>query len=418
MGSTITEKIMARAAGLDSVAPGDEVMVKPDFVLAYDFPGYTNVYFSQLKKDLGIERIAEPDRFGLFIDHMVPAISADEEVFHGETRQWASENRVALFERKGIGHQVAAEAGYAVPGALVVHFDPHISQLGTFGTLALGIHRNMLEAYSRERIALRVPHTVRIDLKGKLNAGVMARDVLHHIVRQIGSGGCRFKVMEFAGVGLDAFSIEGLQTLTGLAMFTGAISAIVNPDKERLRVALPRARKTIEPLYSDPDAHYSAIHEIDLSAIEPIVVVPPSPANTRDLRDFIGLPVQAGYLGSCASGRLEDLRAAAAVLRGQTVADGFNLNIVPTSRQIMLDAAREGILAALVEAGAFVSSPSCDYCYGRMGTLSAGQRAVSTGTLNVPGRMGSADAEIFLCNAGAVAAAAIEGCIADPREYL
>jgi 3-isopropylmalate/(R)-2-methylmalate dehydratase large subunit len=398
--------------------PGDEVAAKPDFVLAYDFPGYTNVYFRQLKQDLGIKRIAEPERYGLFIDHMVPVATADEEAFHIETRQWASDNDVALFERKGIGHQVAAEIGYAVPGALVVHFDPHVSQLGTFGTLALGIHRNMLEAYSRERIALRVPHTVRIDLKGKLNAGVMARDVFHHIVRQIGSDGCRFKVMELSGPGLDSLSIEGLQTITGLAMFTGAISAIVNPDENRLNYVRASARKAIEPLYSDPDARYFAVHEIDLDTIEPVIVVPPSPANTRDLADFIGLPVHAGYLGSCASGRLEDLRAAAAVLRGRHVADGFSLNVVPTSQRIMLEASREGLLATLVEAGAFVSSPSCDYCYGRIGTIAAGQRAVSTGTLNVPGRMGSADAEIYLCNASAVAAAAIEGRVADPQQYL
>ncbi|WP_133646936.1 3-isopropylmalate dehydratase large subunit [Paraburkholderia flava] len=418
MGATITEKIIARAAGLVSVAPGDEVMVKPDFVLAYDFPGYTNVYFRQLKEDLHIERIAEPERFGIFIDHMVPAASVDEEAFHIETRQWTSENSVPLFERKGIGHQVAAEVGYAVPGALVVHFDPHISQLGTFGTLGLGIHRNMLEAYSRERIALRVPHTVRIELKGSLTPGVMARDVFHHIVGQIGSDGCRFKVMELAGPGLDTLSIDGLQTITGLAMFVGAISAIVNPNEARLRYALPRARKTIEPLYSDADAHYFAVHEIDLGAIEPIVVIPPSPANTRALRDHLGVPVQAGYLGSCASGRLEDLQAAAAVLRGRHVAEGFSLNIVPTSQQIMLEASRAGLLSTLVEAGAFLSSPSCDYCYGRMGTITAGQRAVSTGTLNVPGRMGSTDAEIYLCNAAVVAASAIEGRLADPRPYL
>lgn len=418
MGATITEKIIARAAGVDAVKPGDEVAVKPDFVLAYDFPGYTNVYFRQLKEDLGIERIAEPERFGLFIDHMVPVASADEEAFHIETRQWAAANQVALVERKGIGHQVAAEIGYAVPGALVVHFDPHVSQLGTFGTLALGIHRNMLEAYSRERIALRVPHTVRIDLHGKLNAGVMARDVFHQIVRQIGSAGCRFGVMELSGPGLASISIEGLQTITGLAMFTGAISAIVNPDESRLRYVSATAKKSIEPLYSDADAHYAAVHDVDLDSIEPVIVVPPSPANTRDLADFIGLPVHAGYLGSCASGRLEDLRAAAAVLRGRRVAEGFSLNIVPTSQQIMLDALREGVLSTLVEAGAFVSSPSCDYCYGRIGTIAAGQRAVSTGTLNVPGRMGSTDAEIYLCNAAAVAAAAIEGRVADPRQYL
>jgi 3-isopropylmalate/(R)-2-methylmalate dehydratase large subunit len=225
-------------------------------------------------------------------------------------------------------------------------------------------------------------------------------------------------VLELGGPGLASISIEGLQTVTGLAMFTGAISAIVNPNPATLAYAMPRARIRLDPVSSDSDAHYAAVHEVDLRAVEPTVVEPPSPANTRALADFIGLPVQAGYLGSCASGRLEDLRAAASILRGRRVAPGFSLNIVPTSQQIMVEAAREGLIATLVEAGAFVSSSSCDYCYGRIGTLTAGQRAVSTGTLNVPGRMGSADAQIYLCSAASVAAAAVEGRIADPRQYL
>jgi 3-isopropylmalate/(R)-2-methylmalate dehydratase large subunit len=418
MGYTITEKILARAAGRVAVKAGDEIMAKPDFVLAYDFPGYTDVYFKQMKEEFQITQVKELERFGIFIDHMVPAVSVQEEELHIGTRRWTTENNVSLFERRGIGHQVAAEVGYGVPGAFVVHFDPHVSQLGTFGALGLGIHRNMLEAFVRDHVSLRVPETVRINFTGALQPGVMARDVLHHLVRQLGADGCRFKVMELGGNGLDGISIEGLQTITGLAMFTGAISAIVNPDAGRLAYALPRARKKMEPLTSDADAEYAAIHEVDLSRIVPTIVIPPSPANTRDLSDYAGLDVQAGYLGSCASGRLEDLRIAAGILAGRRLAPGFALNVVPTSQDIMVAAAREGLLAVLVEAGAFISSSSCDYCYGRIGTISAGQRAVSTGTLNVPGRMGSPDSEIYLCSAATVAASAIEGRIADPRRYL
>jgi 3-isopropylmalate/(R)-2-methylmalate dehydratase large subunit len=418
MGYTITEKILARAAGLPQVRAGDEVMAKPDFVLSYDFPGYTDVVFKQMKEDFGIEKVREPERFGNFIDHMVPAATPQEEELHIGTRRWCAENNVALFERKGIGHQVAAEVGYAVPGAFVVHFDGHVSQLGTFGALAIGIRRNILEAFVRERVSLRVPHTTRVDLEGRLQPGVMARDVFHHIVRVLGPSSCRFQVLELGGPGMAALSTEGLQTVTGLAMFTGAVTTIVNPDPRRLAYALPRARKKLEPVSSDPDAAFAARHTIDLSALAPIVVVPPSPANTRDLKEFEGLEVQAGYLGSCASGRLEDLRAAAQVLAGRQVKSGFSLHIVPTSQQIMADAAKEGLIESLVAAGAFVSSPSCDYCYGRIATMTAKQRAVSTGTLNVRGRMGSPDSEIYLCNAAAVAASAIEGRIADPRRYL
>lgn len=418
MGFTITEKILARVSGKDSVRAGDEVMAKPDYVIAYDFPGYTDVYFRQMKEDFGIERVAEPDRYAIFIDHMVPATSPKEEELHIITRNWCAENNVPLYERRGIGHQVASEVGYAVPGAFVVHFDGHISQLGTFGTLAMGVRHGLLEAFVRERISIRVPRTVRVNLTGTLQKGVMARDVFHHLVRTMGPASCRFQVLEIGGPALGQISTEGLQTITGLAMFTGALTAIVNPDKERLDYALSRARKTLEPVFSDPDASYSAVYDIDLDNLEPLVVIPPTPANSRNLSEFLGLEINAGYLGSCASGRLDDLRIAAKILEGRQVKPGFQLNVVPTSQEIMAAAGREGLLSTLVEAGAFVSSPSCDYCFGRIATMTEKQRAVSTGTLNVRGRMGSPDSEIYLCSAATVAASAIEGALADPRKYL
>jgi 3-isopropylmalate/(R)-2-methylmalate dehydratase large subunit len=269
-----------------------------------------------------------------------------------------------------------------------------------------------------ERVAIKVPQTTRVDLVGTLQPGVMARDVFHHLVRVLGSASCRFQVLEIGGPAASALSTDSLQTITGLAMFTGALTAIVNPDAPRLEYALPRARKQLEPVSSDEDAHYAARHTIDLTSLEPIIVIPPSASNTRDLKDYLGLDVQTGYLGSCVSGRLEDLRMAAQVLEGKKIAPGFALHVVPTSQAIMAEAAREGLLATLVEAGAFVSSSSCDYCFGRIATMAAGQRAVSTGTLNVRGRMGSPDSEIFLCNAAVVAASALEGKITDPRPYL
>ena len=418
MGYTLAEKVFARVAGRPGVRAGDEVMAKPDFVVVYDFPGYTDVIFRQMKQDFGIQKIAEPERYAIFIDHMVPVATPAEELLHIQTREWCRDNEVALYERRGIGHQLCAELGYATPGAFVVHFDGHISQLGAFGTLAIGLRRNILEAFVRERVSLKVPETTRINLTGRLQPGVMARDVFHHIVRVLGPSACRFQVMEVGGPALDGISIEGRQVICGLAMFTGAITAVINPDALTLGYAMPRARAAIEPVYSDADATYAAVHEIDLTDLEPIIVIPPNPANTRDLSDHTGLEVQSGYLGSCASGRLEDLRIAAQILKGRRVADGFSLHVIPTSQDIMAQAAAEGLITTLVQAGAFTSSPSCDYCFGRIATMSAGQRAVSTGTLNVAGRMGSPDSEIYLCNAAVVAASAIEGRIADPRKYL
>jgi len=418
MGYTIAEKILARVSEKSAVHAGEEVLAKPDFVIAYDFPGYTDVIFRQMEEDFGIDKVAEPDRYALFIDHMVPATTTQEEELHQLTRDWGAKNKVPVYERKGIGHQVAAELGYATPGAFVVHFDGHISQLGTFGTLAIGVRRHLLEAFVKERIKFKVPETTRIDLTGTLQLGVTARDVFHHIVRVIGPRGCRGHVLELGGDTIDDMSLEGRQSITCLAMFTGAITAIINPDERALTYMKERARIDIDPLFSDPDATYASRHEIDVSTLEPIVVVPPSPADTRDLSEVAGTEVHVGYLGSCASGRVEDLELAADVLEGHKVKDGFQLNVIPTSQEIMEIAAEKGIITRLINAGAFISSSSCDYCFGRMGVMRAGQRAVSTGTLNVRGRMGSPDSEIYIVNAAAVAAAAIEGRITDPRPYL
>ncbi|SIR70456.1 aconitase family protein [Pseudacidovorax sp. RU35E] len=418
MPLTMTEKILARVAGLPTVKAGDEILARPDFVIAYDFPGYTDVFFKEAREEFGVEKVTSPERFVLFIDHMVPAAAPKEEELHRVTRAWGAEQGVPVHEREGIGHQVSAELGYATPGAFAVHFDGHVSQLGAFGTLAFGARKSVLETFVSEKMALTVPATVKVELTGTLQPGVMARDVFHHMVRVMGPSSCRFKVVELSGPVIEAMSIEGRQTICGQAMFLGATTMLIAPDAKTLAYTRERAKIALDPVYPDADAVYERVVQIDISALEPIVVAPPSPANTRDLAEYAGLEVHTGYLGSCASGRLEDLRAAADVLRGKRIKPGFQLHVVPTSQAIMSQAAREGLIATLVDAGAFISSSSCDYCYGRIATMADGQRAVSTGTLNTPGRMGSADTEIFLCNAAVVAASALEGRIADPRPYL
>jgi 3-isopropylmalate/(R)-2-methylmalate dehydratase large subunit len=414
----MTEKILARASGRAWVRAGDDIEARPDFVISYDFPGYTDVFFREAREEFGVDKVAKPERFVLFIDHMIPAAAPKEEELHRGTRAWGAEQGVPVHERKGIGHQVSAELGYATPGAFLVHFDGHVSQLGAFGAYAFGARKGVLEAFVSETMALSVPATVKIVLTGTLQPGVMARDVFHHLVRVMGPSSCAFKAVELCGPVIDAMSVEGRQTVCGQAMFLGATTMLIAPDARTMAWLEGRKRLPIDPVFPDPDAVYERVVTIDLSNLEPIVVVPPSPANTRDLKDHVGLEVHTGYLGSCASGRLEDLRIAAQVLRGRQVKQGFQLHVVPTSQAIMAQAAREGLIESLVEAGAFVSSPTCDYCYGRIATMADGQRAVSTGTLNTPGRMGSVDSEIYICNAAVVAASAIEGRIADPRPYL
>jgi len=418
MPHTMTEKILARASGKESVMPGEEITARPDFVITYDFPGYTDVFFKETREDFGIEKVSSPERFVLFIDHMVPAAAPKEEELHKITRAWGKEQGVPVYEREGIGHQVAAELGYATPGGFVVHFDGHVSQLGAFGSFAFGARKGVIESFVTENVTMTVPATVKVELVGTLQPGVMARDVFHQMVRVMGPDSCCFKAVELCGPVIDQMSIEGRQTICGQAMFLGATTMLIAPDAKTLAYVEGRSKVDLAPVYPDADAVYERVVTIDVSTLEPIVVVPPSPANTRDLKDYVGVEVHTGYLGSCASGRLEDLRVAAQVLRGRRIQPGFQLHVVPTSKAIMAAAAREGLIECLVEAGAFISSPSCDYCFGRIATMSAGQRAVSTGTLNTPGRMGSVDSEIYICNAAVVAASALEGRIADPRPYL
>jgi uncharacterized membrane protein len=226
----MTEKILARASGRASVRPGDEIEARPDHVISYDFPGYTDVFFRETREEFGVEQVARPERFVLFIDHMVPAATPKEEELHRGTRAWGAAQGVPVVERKGIGHQVSAELGYATPGAFVVHFDGHVSQLGAFGVYAFGARKGVLEAYVSETMALRVPATIKIVLTGTLQPGVMARDVFHHLVRVMGPSSCAFKAVELAGPVIDAMSIEGRQTICGQAMFLGATTMLIAPD--------------------------------------------------------------------------------------------------------------------------------------------------------------------------------------------
>lgn len=411
---TITEKILARAAGLPHVTPGDEITFSPDFVMAYELRGVTDKLQANLKDRLGVAHLRTPEKFVMFIDHRVPSRTPDDELMHRSTREWSARHAVRLVEREGIGHQVAVETGYAVPGSVSVHFDNHIMQIGAYGALGFGIRGQLIQAFAQERVTMEVPASARVRFTGALPRRCGARDVFHALVQALGPDGCAFKVLEFDDRHLGGLSREDLQMITGMAMFMGAVSSIVNPGSGTPAGA-HAARKEIAFVRSDEDACYAPDLWIDLSAVTPTIALPPTPANVRPIEDLLDTPIHAAYLGSCASGRLGDLQAAARILAGRKISPGFSLHVVPSSQAILSAAASDGTLQALVDAGAFISSPSCDYCSGYTGVMSAGQRAVSTGTLNVPGRMGHPDAEIYLGSPHVLAATALAGCVTDPR---
>ena len=420
MGSTITEKILARAGGLERVGVGTNAPFRPDYMIAYDYPGYTDVMFRQMKEDFGIEQVKEPERYVLFIDHMTTRNDQRELEMHNVTRDWGRRNGVAVHEGVGIGHQVAAELGYAAPGNFLVHFDGHISGLGAFGALGWGVRKDLLEAWVTGAVYLDVPASTRFHLEGGFAVGVDNRDLLHHIISTHGADACAHQVMEYVGPGAEAMSIDRRQGLCAMAMFTGAVSAIFNPDEKSLAYAREAVRGEFEPVYSDPDAEYSATHRVDLDTLSPQVVLPGSAKskNTRPIEELVGTELQHAYIGSCASGRIEEIRAAAEILKGKKVAPGVKFNVVPTSKKIYQQAESEGLLDTLAEAGARVAGASCDFCVGYASPLEPGDKCISTGVLNISGRMGSTEAQIYMGSAYTVAASALAGKIVDPREVL
>lgn len=420
MGATITEKILARAGGLNSVTAGKNAAFRPDYMIAYDYPGYTDVMFRQMREDFGIDKVAEPERYVLFIDHMTTRQNQRELEMHNVTRDWGRYNGVAVHEGVGIGHQVAAELGYATPGKFLIHFDGHISGLGAFGALGWGVRKDLIEAWVTGAVHLDVPATTAFHLEGAFADGVDNRDLLHHVIASYGADSCAHQVMEYIGPGAEAMSIDRRQGLCAMAMFTGAVSAIFNPDELSLEYARNVARDEFEPVSSDPDANYQATHHVDLSALSPQVVLPGSARtdNTRPIEELMGTSLDHAYIGSCASGRIEEIRAAAEILRGKKVAKGVRFNVVPTSKKIYEQAKFEGLLDVLSDAGANVAEASCDFCVGYASPLEPGDNAISTGVLNISGRMGSTDANIYMGSAYTVAASALRGVITDPREVL
>ncbi|WP_338749511.1 3-isopropylmalate dehydratase large subunit [Janibacter alittae] len=420
MGQTITQKILSRAGSVDAAQVGENYPVRPDYMVAYDFPGYTDRFFRQMKEDFGVTKVAEPDRYVLFIDHLLSNKNEHEAEVHKVTRDWAHKNGVHFHEGEGIGHQVAAELGYALPGSFLIHFDGHISSLGAFGSLGMGVRRDLLEGWVTGGINLDIPDTTRFHLTGSLAPGLESRDLIHKIISDIGADGVAFQVMEYTGPGAQAMPLGQRQALCGMAMFAGGVSAIFNPDELSLEYSRKVAKKDFEPLYSDPDAEYAARYDINLNDLSPQIVLPGSAraANTHDVREVSGQKIQRAFIGSCASGRIEDIRAAAQILEGERVASGVELNVVPTSKRIYDQAESEGLLDTLRTAGAHVVESSCDFCFGYAKPLAPGEVCVSTGVLNIAGRMGSADADIFMGSATTVAASALTGSLTDPREVV
>ncbi|MGH8616776.1 MAG: aconitase/3-isopropylmalate dehydratase large subunit family protein [Burkholderiales bacterium] len=417
MGNTIVEKILAKAASKQVLKPGDVAVCCPDVILQTDMgPSISGSWYRPKK-------VFDPDRIVQIFDHAVPAPTIKSAAGMVEARRFAKQFGVKhTFDvgAHGICHVIAAEHGFARPGELLVCSDSHTCAAGAFNCAGRGVgFEDLLQAITKGVVWYPVTPTVRYEFSGVLPPVVSGKDVFFHIAQTYGAH--TNTSLEFGGIGLSSLDISARRTIATMCAELGAEFAIFESDRvtadyfDRLNSPINRA---LTPIGPDEDAEYLDVRQIDLGEIEPYVILPHSvPKNGSKLSAFAKkVKIDQAFVGSCANGQIEDLREVARVLRGRKVSPGVRFLVTPGSQGVYLQAAREGILTTIVEAGAVVTNSTCGACFGgHMGLVGPGEVCITASTRNFKGRMGSADAEIYMGSPATVAASAVAGEIADPR---
>ncbi len=424
MGHTFVEKVLARKAGLDSVVPGQIVTVRPDKLLTHDNTAAISKKFRQI----GVERMADPDISVIVLDHVVPAANETYAINHKIIREFVVEQGISSFYDigEGICHQVLPEKGHAWPGAVIVGSDSHTPTYGAFGSFSAGIGRTEAAAVmATGQIWLRVPESLRIVVNGTLPERVSAKDVILHIIGDLRADGANYCSVEFAGETVREMSIASRMVLTNMAAEMGAKNGVVEPDEKTWawlnRNQVFRKEPGFSPTYyeevhADPDAIYERVITYGVSGLAPQVAKPHMVDNVVPVTEVAGTPINQALVGTCTNGRLEDLAAAAEILRGKRIAPNVRLLVLPASREVLLAAIQQGIISDLVAAGATLLNPGCGPCLGaHEGCMAPGEVTISTANRNFKGRMGSKEAFIYLGSPATVAASALTSVITDPR---
>ncbi len=415
MGKTFAEKLLALKAGLDETVPGQIVTVKPDKLLTHDNTSAIAKTFHKI----GVARVADPAMNVIVLDHVTPAANETYAQSHKETRDFVREQGISAFYDvgEGICHQVLPERGHALPGFLIVGSDSHTPSYGALGAFSAGIGRTEAAAVmATGEIWLRVPESMRIVVEGKMPSRVSAKDLVLRIIGDIGADGADYKSVEFAGSAIEAMCVGGRLTLCNMAAEMGAKNAYVAPDETTRAWLAGRTDQPYEEVHPDPDASYEQVLYYDVGDLVPQVAKPHRVDNVVPVTEIAGLQLDQAVVGSCTNGRLEDLQAAAEILRGKRIAPWMRLLVLPASREILLQAIEAGTISDLVAAGATLLNPGCGPCLGaHEGCMAPGERTISTANRNFRGRMGSRDAEIYLASPATVAASALTGAITDPR---
>jgi 3-isopropylmalate/(R)-2-methylmalate dehydratase large subunit len=420
---TITEKILARAAGQPEVAPGDLIMADVDLAMGNDVTAPVAI---ARFRELGIANVWDPSKVALVPSHFVPAKDIASAKLGMTMREFARQQGIEhYFElgRGGIEHILLPEQALALPGQVIIGADSHSCTYGALGAFSTGVGSTDLAAVlATGRIWLRVPESVRFVYEGVPGRWVVGKDLILSVIALVGDDGCSYQAMEHTGPALQHLSMDSRFTLTNMAIEAGAKSGIVAPDDVTLAYVRERQRVTgrvteLDVLQSDVDAAYEATHTVDVGALEPQVSLPSLPSKAEPVSAAERVAVDQVFIGSCTNAKLEDLRMAAHILRDRRADPRVRLMVIPATQEIWLQANREGLLEVFAEAGATVSTPTCGACLGgHMGVLGPGEVCVSTSNRNYVGRMGHKDARVYLANPAVAAATAVMGRLAHPDE--
>lgn len=407
MGMTMAEKIIARAAGVDSAKAGDIHTVELDKLMSND--GTTHLTIDMYNK-LKHPHIQDVSKLVWIVDHNIPSDSPKTAASHKKMRDFAREHGITFYEGEGVCHQVMME-NHVCPGELIFGADSHTCAYGALGAFGTGVGcTDYLYAMVTGTSWLLVPETLRFNLTGKLPEGVYARDLILTIIGRIGANGANYKAMEFAGEGLKSLTMSDRISICNLCVEAGAKTALMEVDDVALSYLKEHGREPKALFTSDPDASFAAVYDIDLSEIQPIVAKPHFVDNVVPAKESLGVHIDEAFLGSCNNGRIEDLRVGASIIKGKKVHPLVRFLVVPASRAVYKQAAEEGLLDIFMDAGAIVMNPNCSVCWGScQGVIGEGETLISTGTRNFKGRAGHRDSFVYLASAATVTASAIMG---------
>ena len=417
MGMTMTQKILARAAGLDHVEAGQLIEARLDMVLGNDIT--TPVAITEFEK-AGFSQVFDQEKIAIVLDHYTPCKDIKSAQLCMQARDFARKHQITNFfdvGQMGVEHALLPEKGLCAPGEVIVGADSHTCTYGALGAFSTGIgSTDMAAGMATGRLWFKVPNAIKVTLTGQLQPHVSGKDVILHLIGMIGVDGALYQSLEFTGEGVGSLSMDDRFTISNMAIEAGGKNGIFPVDEKTMEYINGRVNRPCEAFVADPDAHYVREVVIDLNQLEPTVAMPHLPENTKVVSEVAGLPIQQVVIGSCTNGRINDLRIAAAVMKGKKVNDRVRCVVIPATQEIMLQAMKEGLIETFIQAGAAVSTPTCGPCLGgHMGVMAEGERAVSTTNRNFVGRMGHVTSEIILASPAVAAASAIAGCVADPR---